>query len=408
MSITPGRTKHLQTHFMTDEIELCDCPGLVLPTTAPKPLQVLAGNFPHSQLREPYSTVQYLAERIDIISPLRLVPPESADVGDSKHAALAYVVPTPLFGTGDAIAHTHTHTHTHTHAHIHTHTHTHTPPPPPPPPPPPLSTPLPTSPLPTSTCQIQPHTTLGTSGRRFPSASRGPSSVGTSLRVAVVQTLTALGSRLSRCARRCLSLGCVLAVSLVCRCLSPGCVLAVSLVCRCLSPGCALAMSLACRRLSLGLLRSSVARTATCRLSYRWDGYNNRVRTVTCRSVGWGAGGVASIISSVSHDHLPSTIPSPPSTTCRSASTTTPTHVMTAALSISTARLLTRRPRALHQPIAPLHYFPLAHGTNTTHRSEWSRASFHFGFSQHPSSASKRCVHREVSRSQQPPRVAQR
>ena len=60
-SITPGRTKHFQTHFMTPTIELCDCPGLVFPASAPKALQVLAGIYLAAQLREPYSAVQFLA-----------------------------------------------------------------------------------------------------------------------------------------------------------------------------------------------------------------------------------------------------------------------------------------------------------------------------------------------------------
>ena len=31
MSSHPGRTKHYQTHYMTDRLMLCDCPGLVFP-----------------------------------------------------------------------------------------------------------------------------------------------------------------------------------------------------------------------------------------------------------------------------------------------------------------------------------------------------------------------------------------
>ncbi|KAI5730064.1 hypothetical protein M8J76_009593 [Diaphorina citri] len=76
VSRTPGHTKHFQTIFLTDNIRLCDCPGLVFPSKVPKPLQVLMGSFPIAQLREPYSTVQYLAERMDLIKLLHIKHPD--------------------------------------------------------------------------------------------------------------------------------------------------------------------------------------------------------------------------------------------------------------------------------------------------------------------------------------------
>ena len=78
VSRTPGHTKHFQTIFLTKNVRLCDCPGLVFPSKVPKPLQVLMGSFPISQVREPYSVVLYLAERLqlqDLLS-LRLDPDE--------------------------------------------------------------------------------------------------------------------------------------------------------------------------------------------------------------------------------------------------------------------------------------------------------------------------------------------
>lgn len=74
VSRTPGHTKHFQTIFLTPNIRLCDCPGLVFPSFYPKPLQVLMGCYPISQLREPYSSIQYLAERIDMVERLKLKP----------------------------------------------------------------------------------------------------------------------------------------------------------------------------------------------------------------------------------------------------------------------------------------------------------------------------------------------
>lgn len=74
VSRTPGHTKHFQTIFLTPNIRLCDCPGLVFPSYYPKQLQVLMGCYPISQLREPYSSIQYLAERVDMVEKLKLKP----------------------------------------------------------------------------------------------------------------------------------------------------------------------------------------------------------------------------------------------------------------------------------------------------------------------------------------------
>lgn len=62
VSKTPGHTKHFQTIFLTPNVRLCDCPGLVFPSKVPKTLQILMGSFPIAQLREPYTTVKYLGK----------------------------------------------------------------------------------------------------------------------------------------------------------------------------------------------------------------------------------------------------------------------------------------------------------------------------------------------------------
>ena len=71
-SRTPGHTKHLQTMFLSDRVRVCDCPGLVFPGIASRELQILAGMFPVSQVREPYPVVKYLAERVDLVKVLNL------------------------------------------------------------------------------------------------------------------------------------------------------------------------------------------------------------------------------------------------------------------------------------------------------------------------------------------------
>jgi hypothetical protein len=78
----------VQTNFLTEHIRLCDCPGLIFPSLVPKRLQVsgtadgvfpflltepsslacflslhqqvLAGEYPVAQVREPYSAIYYL------------------------------------------------------------------------------------------------------------------------------------------------------------------------------------------------------------------------------------------------------------------------------------------------------------------------------------------------------------
>lgn len=77
VSKTPGHTKHFQTIFLTPNVRLCDCPGLVFPSKVQKVNQVLMGSFPIAQLREPFSTIKYLAERLDLPKLLRIDHPEN-------------------------------------------------------------------------------------------------------------------------------------------------------------------------------------------------------------------------------------------------------------------------------------------------------------------------------------------
>ncbi|CAH2083344.1 unnamed protein product [Euphydryas editha] len=79
VSRTPGHTKHFQTIFLTSQVRLCDCPGLVFPSKVPRSIQILMGSYPIAQLREPYTTIRYLAERLDLPSLLRINHPENDD-----------------------------------------------------------------------------------------------------------------------------------------------------------------------------------------------------------------------------------------------------------------------------------------------------------------------------------------
>lgn len=78
VSKTPGHTKHFQTIFLTNTVRLCDCPGLVFPTSTPRPFQVLMGSYPISQLRVPMASVKYLAERVDLMKLLNLKHPQGS------------------------------------------------------------------------------------------------------------------------------------------------------------------------------------------------------------------------------------------------------------------------------------------------------------------------------------------
>lgn len=78
VSKTPGHTKHFQTIYLTANVRLCDCPGLVFPSAVPRALQVLLGSYPIAQLRVPCTGVKYLAERIDLWHLLNLQPSSDA------------------------------------------------------------------------------------------------------------------------------------------------------------------------------------------------------------------------------------------------------------------------------------------------------------------------------------------
>ena len=76
VSRTPGHTKYFQTIFITPNVKLVDCPGLVFPSKIPKPMQVLMGCFPIAQLREPYSAILFMAQRIDMPKILKIKHPD--------------------------------------------------------------------------------------------------------------------------------------------------------------------------------------------------------------------------------------------------------------------------------------------------------------------------------------------
>jgi len=65
VAATPGKTKHFQTINLTDEIILCDCPGLVFPTVMGTAADmVCCGLLPIHQMRDYFSPVDLVCQRI--------------------------------------------------------------------------------------------------------------------------------------------------------------------------------------------------------------------------------------------------------------------------------------------------------------------------------------------------------
>ncbi len=97
VSRTPGHTKHFQTIFLTENVRLCDCPGLVFPSSTPRKLQVLMGSFPIAQLREPYAAIRFLAERIDIQKLLVLTHPDKEEEWSAMDVCDAFALKRGFF-----------------------------------------------------------------------------------------------------------------------------------------------------------------------------------------------------------------------------------------------------------------------------------------------------------------------
>ncbi len=91
MSKTPGHTKHLQTIFLNRTLQLCDCPGLVFPVIgAAYPMQVLFGLINIAQVREVFSSLAFVAERIPLVEIYDLRPPENNKVTEKFGEAPAW------------------------------------------------------------------------------------------------------------------------------------------------------------------------------------------------------------------------------------------------------------------------------------------------------------------------------
>ena len=62
---TPGKTKHFQTLIISDELTLCDCPGLVFPSFSSSRYEMIAsGVLPIDRMTEHRESVQVVANRV--------------------------------------------------------------------------------------------------------------------------------------------------------------------------------------------------------------------------------------------------------------------------------------------------------------------------------------------------------
>ncbi|XP_076038583.1 nucleostemin 3 isoform X2 [Oratosquilla oratoria] len=65
VSATPGKTKHFQTLFLSEDILLCDCPGLIFPAfVLTKEDMIVSGILPIDQMRDHVPPTNLIAHRI--------------------------------------------------------------------------------------------------------------------------------------------------------------------------------------------------------------------------------------------------------------------------------------------------------------------------------------------------------
>ncbi|KAI5898014.1 P-loop containing nucleoside triphosphate hydrolase protein [Schizophyllum commune H4-8] len=77
-SKTPGKTKHYQTLFLSPDIRLVDCPGLVLPSHHEMEAQVLAGILPISRVSAVPACIHHAARLLPLERILDLKHPSAA------------------------------------------------------------------------------------------------------------------------------------------------------------------------------------------------------------------------------------------------------------------------------------------------------------------------------------------
>ncbi|KIK70687.1 hypothetical protein GYMLUDRAFT_78920 [Collybiopsis luxurians FD-317 M1] len=75
-SKTPGKTKHFQTLFLTPDIRLVDCPGLVMPNYVPMEMQVLSGILPISRVSAIPACIHFASQLLPLEDIFQLTHPK--------------------------------------------------------------------------------------------------------------------------------------------------------------------------------------------------------------------------------------------------------------------------------------------------------------------------------------------
>ncbi|CAD5210074.1 unnamed protein product [Bursaphelenchus xylophilus] len=100
VSATPGKTKHFQTLIVDEEITLCDCPGLVMPSLGFSPAEMLLnGILPVDQMRDCIPPIQLLCNRVPreaLESLYSILLPKPADFEDPNRPPTAHEFLTTL------------------------------------------------------------------------------------------------------------------------------------------------------------------------------------------------------------------------------------------------------------------------------------------------------------------------
>jgi len=96
VSETPGKTKHFQTLILSEDITLCDCPGLVMPSiVSSKAAMILNGILPVDQLRDHVPAVQLLLQYIPthvLEYTYGLVLPQEPEILGVEQVLTAYAI----------------------------------------------------------------------------------------------------------------------------------------------------------------------------------------------------------------------------------------------------------------------------------------------------------------------------
>ncbi|KAI6203206.1 60S ribosomal protein L27 [Aphelenchoides besseyi] len=100
VSATPGKTKHFQTLIVDEELTLCDCPGLVMPSFGFSPAEMLLnGILPVDQMHDFFSPVQLLCTRVPrsvFEAMYSVILPKPADFEDPNRPVSAHELLTTM------------------------------------------------------------------------------------------------------------------------------------------------------------------------------------------------------------------------------------------------------------------------------------------------------------------------